>query len=65
MRDVCTCCIQFLFDIVCISMRNKKIRLYLAEVHIITLIRDIGLANINSPNHLPYNSVYTAFYCMS
>ena len=37
--------------------------MYLAEaVHTITLIRDIGLLyNINSPNHLPYNSVYTAF----
>ena len=41
-------------------MRNKKTRLYLAEtVHIITLKGDIGLwYHINSPNHLPYNSVH-------
>ena len=45
------------------SKWEKKIRLYLAEaVHTITLIRDIEVENyINSLNHLPYNSVHTAF----
>ena len=44
---------------VCFYLSNKKykIRMYLAEaVHTITLIRDIGI-----PNHLPYNSLHTAF----
>ena len=43
-------------------MKNKT-RLYLAKtVHTITLRIDIGLQyNLNSPNHLVYNSVHTAF----
>ena len=43
------------------SMRNKT-RMYLTEaVRTITLIRDMELEfNINSPNHLTYNSVHTA-----
>ena len=44
-----------------LEMRNKT-RLYLVKAfHTIMLIRDIGLYH-NSPNHLPYNSVHTAFY---
>ena len=43
-----------------LAMRNT---MYLAEaVHTIKLIRNIGLLyNTNSPNHLPYNSLHTAF----